>query len=164
MARGDVNQLGVTLRSMTEQEFFEIYDIIIAEHAEGLVQFGNMTKEDLRAQYDTLLPDGFHTSGTEFSVVVNTENEEVGFVLLIERQPGVALIMHIEIKEEFRRRGYARSVITLVESEMGMKNYRMLALNVMENNKRARSLYESCGFEIHSIDDGAITMFKPLAK
>jgi len=147
---------------MIEQEFIETRDKILDSYSEGLVQFGNETKEDALEQYATLLPDGFHTPGTAFYVALNPENEEIGVVFLIDRQPGVALLMWIEVKEQFRRRGYARNILTLIADEMIAKNHSMIVLNVFEINKGAKALYESCGYTIHSIDNGAITMIKAL--
>jgi len=82
---------------MIEQEFIETRDKILDSYSEGLVQFGNETKEDALEQYATLLPDGFHTPGTAFYVALNPENEEIGVVFLIDRQPGIALLMWIEL-------------------------------------------------------------------
>jgi ribosomal protein S18 acetylase RimI-like enzyme len=147
---------------MTEQEFKVIFDNLIVDVTESMVHFGNLTKDDVLAQYNALLSDGFHTKGVDFHVVSNLENEEIGTVLFMERQPGFGLIMWIEIKEQFRRQGYARDVLAFVEKEMTLRNYNMIGLNVVENNIGAKALYESCGYTVHNIENGAVTMLKPL--
>jgi len=45
---------------------------------------------------------------------------------------------------------------------MTAKNHSMIVLNVFEINKGAKALYELCGYTIHSIDNGEITMIKAL--
>jgi len=93
---------------------------------------------------------------------LNSENEDVGIILLKEWQPGAALLMDIEIKEQFRRRGYAREALALAENELAAKNYGMIVLNVFEFNKGAKTLYESCGYTVFNVDHGAIAMMKKL--
>jgi ribosomal protein S18 acetylase RimI-like enzyme len=164
MTKEEVNNMDIALRNMTEQEFSETISLVMNDLAEGSIQSGNMTKDVALAQYATLLPKGYHTPGTEFSIIFNSENDEIGVVLVMERQPGIALIMYIEIKEQFRRKGYARKVLALVEDNMVKKNYSMIGLNVFKNNKAARALYESCGYVVHNIENDAITMIKSLSK
>ena len=156
----------VTFKGMTEHVFLEQCEKLMASYAEDMTQAGLAAKEDAlklaQNTFTALLPKGFHTPGVDFYAVFNSENEEIGNVFLMERQPGVALIMWIEIKEQFRRRGYGRSVLARIENELAAKNYGMIVLNVFEFNKGAKGLYESCGYTVFNVENGAIAMKKSL--
>jgi len=66
-------------------------------------------------------------------------------------------VMDIEIREEFRRRGYGRATMLLAEEAARNHGATYLGLNVFGHNPNARALYESLGYESQSI-----RMRKPL--
>ena len=65
--------------------------------------------------------------------------------------------MDIEIRPEFRRRGYGRAVMLLAEEVARTHGAEYLGLNVFGHNPNARALYESLGYETQ-----AVRMRKPL--
>jgi ribosomal protein S18 acetylase RimI-like enzyme len=69
----------------------------------------------------------------------------------------VAFVASIEIAEPFRRRGFARQAMLLLEDEARAKGLDRIILNVYGNNEPARSLYQSLGY-----DERAVTMVKQL--
>ncbi|MCL2462050.1 MAG: GNAT family N-acetyltransferase [Defluviitaleaceae bacterium] len=158
--------MSVTFRDMTENEFSAYCDKAIGGYAEDLIHAGFAAEEDAagisRDEYAKILPKGFHTPDADFHVILNSENEEAGIILVKEILLGVALIMDIEIKERFRRRGYARDALLLVESELAARYFSMIVLNVFEYNAGAKKLYESCGYTVFNVDHGAIAMSKKL--
>jgi ribosomal protein S18 acetylase RimI-like enzyme len=60
-------------------------------------------------------------------------------------------VYDIEIDEEHRRRGYARAALRRAEEEVRRLGGTTLGLNVFGFNSEARGLYESLGYEVHSV-------------
>jgi ribosomal protein S18 acetylase RimI-like enzyme len=57
-------------------------------------------------------------------------------------------VWDVEIREEFRRRGFARAALTLGIAEAVQLGAASIGLNVFGYNIGARQLYESLGFEV----------------
>ena len=58
-------------------------------------------------------------------------------------------IRGLEIKEEFRGKGYGKKVLDLIRNYAKSKKYKFLTLNFYKSNKIAEKLYRNYGF----IDD-----------
>jgi ribosomal protein S18 acetylase RimI-like enzyme len=62
-----------------------------------------------------------------------------------------AWIYDIEIVREQRGEGYGRSLLRAVEQLAAERGVTTIGLNVFGRNAVARALYESCGFEVSSL-------------
>ena len=60
-------------------------------------------------------------------------------------------VYDIEIDAEHRRRGYARAALQLGEEEVRRLGGTTLGLNVFGYNTDARTLYDSLGYSVHSV-------------
>lgn len=158
--------IDITFRNMTEQEFAQYSTGAVADYAEILVKVDHATEDNASeyasAMFAAVLPGGFYTEGASFYVIVNSKNEEVGTTCFKERQSGVALIMDIMTKEQFRRQGYGRKALALIEEELISRGFKAIVLNVFEYNTGAKALYESCGYAVLEANQGAIAMMKNL--
>ena len=63
-------------------------------------------------------------------------------------------IHHVEIKAEYRGKGYGTKLMTLFLNEMKGRNVTVMTLEVRVDNKVAIGLYEKFGFEQVSIRKG----------
>jgi GNAT superfamily N-acetyltransferase len=112
-------------------------------------------------ELDELLPDGPATRDHFlYSVRDDSLPAEVGILWFALRDSGVGRILWIYdiiIHEEFRRRGYARRTLELVEEKAGELGAKRVELNVFGHNDGARTLYEHMGYGVSSI-----TMAKPV--
>jgi ribosomal protein S18 acetylase RimI-like enzyme len=69
----------------------------------------------------------------------------------------MAWVYNIEVDPAFRGRGYGRAAMILAEGEARSRGMTSLGLNVHGQNKVARSLYDSLGYDVT-----ALQMKKPL--
>jgi ribosomal protein S18 acetylase RimI-like enzyme len=144
---------------MTSVEFESLRGRIIREYAAEHVAAGNWTPEvaDTRAaqQTDELLPAGVDTPGVLMLMAENSDGDAVGFVwLALERQPGAgggAWIYDIEILADFRGRGFGRALLAAAEGEAAAHGVDSIGLNVFGSNLRARTLYESAGYDVSAM-------------
>jgi GNAT superfamily N-acetyltransferase len=67
---------------------------------------------------------------------------------LREYLPGVPLLTHVEIKEEFRSRGIGTSLISVAEKTLIERGHQQVALAVDVRNPRAAKLYTRLGYRI----------------
>jgi ribosomal protein S18 acetylase RimI-like enzyme len=94
-------------------------------------------------------PDGVPANENEIFDVLDGE-EVIGLLWLGRLAPGTWYVMDIEIREQFRGRGYGRATMLLAEDAAREHGAAHLGLNVFGHNPTARSLYESLGYETQS--------------
>ena len=142
---------------MTAGEFADYRERTIKAYAAEHVRAGNWSPsqaEELAAkETDDLLPDGVDTPGM---LVLAAETASAGLIGLVwvelqHRQSTGAWIYDIEIVPDQRGRGYGRDLLRAAEREVEKLGVTSIALNVFGDNRPARHLYESSGYEITSL-------------
>ena len=140
---------------MTAAEFLDFRRRTIVGYAAEHVQAGNWTadtaEERAAKETDALLPNGVDTPGMLLLVAQTANGEAIGVVWVSLKQPRGgegAWIFDIEVEAEYRGRGYGRALLTAAEQECRRRGIESLALNVFGSNAVARSLYESAGYEV----------------
>jgi ribosomal protein S18 acetylase RimI-like enzyme len=144
------------MRPMTSAEFDSIVPRLIREYAAENVAVGNWTPEEAEQrasrQTEQLLPQGVDTPGVLMLMAEKTAGEAVGFVwLALEREPGAAggaWIYDIEIFPACRGQGLGRALLAAAEAAAAEHGIGSIGLNVSGRNTTARSLYESAGYRI----------------
>jgi len=129
------------------------------DYAEDKVRAGvwSSAESESRAaqELDELLPDGTTTRDHFlYSVRDDSVPAEVGIVwfALIDSGVGRSLwIYDIIIHEKFRRRGYARRTLELVEEKARELDASKVELHVFGHNDGTRALYEQMGYGVTSI-------------
>jgi ribosomal protein S18 acetylase RimI-like enzyme len=103
----------------------------------------------VRTQHAALLPDGPRTAGHRFFRIVSAASgETVGHVWLhVDAGSPQAFVYDIGIDPAHRRRRYATSALTWVESIARDAGCATLALNVVADNPGAMLLYHILGFQ-----------------
>jgi ribosomal protein S18 acetylase RimI-like enzyme len=148
----------LNLRPMTAA-VFETYRVqLIPAYAAEHVRAGDWTAgqaETLAArQIDDLLPEGPGTQGMLLLTAETPGGEPAGlvWVALDRPRPGEAWIYDIEVNPEHRGKGYGRALLLAAEREAAKHGSTAIGLNVFGANTVARSLYESAGYQITSMN------------
>jgi len=151
------------VRPMTPEEYDAWIVGEIAAYAGDLAQASGSTLEEahLRAEQQTreLLPDGPATEGAYLLRVLDDAGEPVG-VLWLGPHPqrrGAGWVYEVQIDEMRRGEGLGRAAMVAAERIGRQAGWTALGLNVFGHNPRARTLYDSLGYEV-----AATTMAKPL--
>jgi ribosomal protein S18 acetylase RimI-like enzyme len=151
--------MNLTLRPMSPKDLARYIVTGTEDYIGELVRAG-MPEDAARQNAADVLaesfPEGVPANDNEmFDVLEGADT--VGLLWLGPASEGTWYVMDIEIREEFRRRGYGRATMLLAEEAARNHGATYLGLNVFGHNPNARALYESLGYESQSI-----RMRKPL--
>ena len=140
---------------MSDGDFQTYLEEAIRDYAEEKVKAGNWQAgeavERSRAEFSLLLPKGLATEGQHiFSIVDSETRERVGMIWLggiagVERP--LLYIYDFVIFEAYRRKGYGKQALQLVELFAGAQGANELGLHVFGHNAPARALYQKLGYE-----------------
>jgi GNAT superfamily N-acetyltransferase len=147
----------LALRPMSRAEWDEWVPRQMAGYAEHIAASGAMPEADAwqKAKNDTAraFHAGFETPG-QLVYRILAGDEGVGWLWLAVPGPDpdrqMAWVMNIEVDPAYRGRGYGREAMLLAEGEARSHRMTSLGLNVHGQNKVARSLYDSLGYEVMS--------------
>ena len=148
----------LTLTPMAADEVEILIARTAREFAAEQVAAGNWPAESAEelgaAEMARLLPQGGETPGMSILSAFDGD-DPVGYVWL-NLEPritttGEAWIYDIAVDEERRGRGYGRLLLDAAEAEARRAGATYLGLNVFGANRVARSLYESSGYEVKSM-------------
>jgi ribosomal protein S18 acetylase RimI-like enzyme len=149
----------IKLVELDEASFREYRERLAREYAADKVRAGVWSHAEAEGrasrELDELLPDGPATRDNFlYSVRDGTVPAEVGIVWFAVMNSGVGRwlwIYHIIVHEQFRRRGYARRTLELVEEKARELGAGKVELHVFGHNDGARALYEQMGYGVTSI-------------
>ncbi len=143
---------------MTQAEYEAFLARLIPEYAADNVKAGYWDEsealEKSRKQTESLLPQGLQTKD-HYLYTLYDGDEAVGLIWLradVDQPKKSGFIFDVEIDEKFRGKGYGRQIMLLIEKkarELGLKS---IGLHVFGENRVARNLYESIGYEVSSLN------------
>ncbi|MFJ1842544.1 MULTISPECIES: GNAT family N-acetyltransferase [unclassified Streptomyces] len=143
---------GVVGRPMTDDEFMHWERDAITAYAQTWIARGVPAEQAMRkaeTSHALNLPDGLATEGAHLHVLVH-EGEDVGHVWVarFEMHPGmlVGYVFDVEVREEFRGRGYGRALMLQAERIALEAGDDRIGLHVLASNTPALRLYESLGY------------------
>ena len=149
---------------MTEKDFRQYLDRAIVSYAQDQVDAGAwqpaLAEGLARQVMNNLLPEGLETPENRLFMLVNEEGAQTGYLWLGMRDEGgsrVAVLYDFEIYEPYRRRGYGRAALGLLEDEARQDGAERVLLHVFGHNAAARSLYQKASFTERNV-----TMVKEL--
>lgn len=161
-----MKEVDIKFREMTDDEFerFSRWDII--DYSKDLVKSGNSSEEnalkDAEESFYELLPEGKNTKDNYICVIQNNSNEDAGFIWYQKFNGNMAFICDFLVIEKYRRRGYGRAALLLVEKDAKKKGLNQILLNVFRYNKPAFALYKSVGYGIRDEENQNISMIKDI--
>jgi len=143
---------------MTQSEFEAFIEHIIPDYASDNVRAGYWSEEEAleksRKQTMSLLSDGLQTND-HYLYTLYDNDEAVGMIWLrteLDRPRKSGFIFDVEIKEEFRGRGYGKQAMLLIEEKARELGIKRMGLNVFAYNDVAKNLYERIGYKVSSMN------------
>ncbi len=146
------------LDPMTEKEYAEYSEIIIADYAKDNIEAGYWDAADAlelsRQANQRLLPQGIKTPN-HYLYVVRDGEQRVGIIWMkanLDTANKNGFIYDIAIEEDQRGKGYGKQAMKLIEAKAQELGIQQMGLHVFAKNKVARNLYESLGYETKSLN------------
>lgn len=146
----------VQLRTMTEPELREYKVEFIEGYADDIQENYNLSREESLQKselaFDDVFPQCVVSAGHEV-YSIEADDNVVGYIwYFVDDKAGKAYIYDFMTFEQFRSKGYGRSVIALVEAKLTKLGIQQLGLRVAYNNPRALALYQKLGFAITGLN------------
>ncbi len=150
----------IQIQPMTESSFDEFKVFSQNIFAEDLANAQSVTSaealKNAAEQFDRLVPNGLRTPcQLFFDAVEKSTGKPVGYLWLGIKENSNRKIMSINdifVNENFRGRGYGKMLMNFVDLEAKKTGAVRIRLHVFANNRTARNLYETSGFETSSLD------------
>jgi ribosomal protein S18 acetylase RimI-like enzyme len=147
------------LRIMTSAEFSDFKLDVSKRYAKERVLSDDCSDAQANTDADNvldgLLPDGVATDDNHLLVIVETNADlVVGTVwaqIRLRNLKKTAHILDLHIFETYRRKGYGRLAMQLVEQRLFSEGVMKITLHVFGHNTSAIQLYQNLGFQAHSI-------------
>ncbi|MGW4695881.1 N-acetyltransferase family protein [Kitasatospora cineracea] len=149
----------VTLRKMTPAEYAAATERREAETARELGRFMDAESAWERAREGTaqFLPDGLDTDRHHLVAAENRAGEVVGDAWIgpdprrAADAESSAWLYDIDVRAEFRRRGYGSAILAAAEALVAREGWTSLGLNVFGSNEAAVALYRRNGYDVASM-------------
>ena len=150
----------ITLKLMSEASFLDYLQHAIPAYAKDNVDAGRWQNSDSlersKQDFKQLLPDGVNSKNNYlYNIIENNSSDKVGYIW-VKIEDNIrnksAFIYDIEIHQQYRRKGYAKSSLFCIEkivAELGAIN---LGLHVFNNNPAALALYKSINYQVVSLN------------
>lgn len=143
----------VTLRTMTPGEYEAFYQWSMEQQAQELTEELGLSREEAYKQASKelaeMLPDGLCTEENQLMTIL-ANGETAGFIwTLYEESDGQkqAFVCDFAIWENYRRKGYAKTALSLAEQSAAKAGCEKIVLFVRDSNTAAKALYERCGYQ-----------------
>jgi ribosomal protein S18 acetylase RimI-like enzyme len=146
------------LLPMTQPEYEAFLERLIPDYAADNVRAGYWDEsealEKSRQETERLLPQGLQSENHYLFTLYDGE-QAVGIIWMkanVDRPVKSGFIFDVEIREEFRGKGYGKQIMLLIEEkarELGLKS---IGLHVFGYNTVAKNLYERVGYETASFN------------
>ena len=144
----------VKLEPLQQNDFEKFLERGIREYAEDHVRNGNWSAEGAlersRKEFEHYLPDGIKTQDQYLWSILDEENK-IG-VLWVQIKEQKAFIFEFVIDEEFRRKGFGKQALVVMDEKLKSMNVESVALHVFGDNITAQELYKKMGFKIVGIN------------
>ena len=143
---------------MIQSEFDVYIERLIREYAADNVRAGYWSEDEAleksRQQTMSLLSDGLQTKDHQLFTLYDGA-EAVGMIWLraeLDRHVKSGFIFDVEIKEEFRGKGYGKQAMLLIEEKARELGIKRIGLHVFAYNDVAKNLYERIGYKVSSMN------------
>lgn len=145
---------------LKQMNFLEIQNYLqhsIKEYAQAMFDQGEYpnfptalkaSETEVMGYYRQSLPEDTHFA---FHIVEKDTNQIAGvlaYSYLWMKDHHIAFVDYIEVFPAFRRKGYARKAMQLMEKNVRQTKIKNIDLNVMMSKPGAKKLYESLGYVV----------------
>lgn len=144
----------VSLKPMNEETFREYLNLAIPSYANDNIESGrwdeNGSLERSKKEFDHLLPEGLESKNNYlFNVIEHNNNNNVGYIW-VKVDSTASFIYDIGIYKDYRRKGYAKSALNLIEGVVSKLGVTSIGLHVFHQNSGAQDLYNRLGYQVVS--------------
>jgi len=143
---------------MTQPEYDAYIERLIPDYASDKVRAGYWSEEEAleksRKQTMSLLSDGLQTKN-HYLYTLYDGDEAVGRIWLrgeLDSPIKRGFIFDVEVKEEFRGKGYGKQAMLLIEEKARELGIKRMGLHVFAYNDVAKNLYEGIGYKVSSMN------------
>ena len=143
---------------MTQPEYEAFLEHLIPDYAADNVRAGYWDEsealEKSRKETESLLPQGLQSKDHHLFTLYDGD-QAVGIIWLkanVDRPVKSGFIFDVEIKEEFRGKGYGKQIMLLIEEKARELGLMSIGLHVFGYNTVAKNLYEGIGYEVTSLN------------
>lgn len=161
-----MSHFNIKFREMTDGEFNKFLERSILSYSKDLVRAGmDSAKTALinsKKQFDELLHHGHFTQNHFFYIIESSDNEELGYIWYEKHKENIAYICNFFILEKFRKKGYGKQALLLVEIDAKSKDLSKIFLHVFKFNDNAISLYKSLGYKVFQEESGGMYLVKEI--
>lgn len=148
------------LVDLNQTDFDKYLKRAISDYAKDKVKAGNFPEKNAlelsRTGYEKLLPEGLQTKDHQFfSIFDDANNRKIGIIWIkLNLENGIREVWLYDflIFEEFRRQGFGRRSLELLDKKAEELNADKVSLHVFGHNTAAISLYEKSGFQTTNIN------------
>lgn len=142
-------------KSMRKNEFDKYVKEAVMKIAEEYTTAGFCKKEEsmdiAKTIFEQYLPNGLETEGQFLFNIVNDNEEKVGIIWYGIAKENEAFICDLIIFEKYRRKGYGKLAMTLLEEHVKSMGINKITLHVFGHNQPAIALYEKMGYKTFSM-------------
>ena len=92
----------------------------------------------------------------DIKVLYNDQNQFIGFIAYYMKNFFVGQILFLDVKEEFRGKGYAQQLMNHAIKDLKSQGATLITLVTRTNNESAQKLYKLLGFNVSYEEHGFI--------
>lgn len=143
---------------MSKADYQAYLQQAIVGYAEEKVKAGNWDEKSALQRsaddFERYLPQGEQTPGNYLNILVDEDQEEVGFIWfsVINNAQRILFLYDFEVVEKHRRKGYALQSLNILEEKARELGCGQIELHVFGFNTGAQSLYSKAGFQVTNIN------------
>ncbi len=153
-------------REMNDDEFDKFCKFSILDYSQDLIKSGACNEENAldctKKEFNEILPQGKDTANNFIYVMENTQNEYIGYIWYEKCSENEGFICDFLILEKFRKKGYGKQTLILLENQAKEKKINRLSLSVFKFNEPAFSLYNCLGYKTFKEDSESMYMMKEI--
>lgn len=158
-----MDKINVRFREMNDEEYKQFLEESVLSYSKSIIKSEGISEEEALQEaqktFDEFLPQGKYTENNYLYIIVNNENEDVGVIWYSKYEEKVAFIGDFLIFEKFRKRGYGKRAMLLIDKDAKEKGFNKVMLHVFKFNDVAFSLYNSVGYKVVDDEDDEDTGF-----
>jgi ribosomal protein S18 acetylase RimI-like enzyme len=143
---------------MTQAEYEVFLERTIPEYAADKVRAGQWAESEAlersRKEFLADLPQGVQTKDNYLYTLYDGDTA-VGLIWMrayLDRPTKEGFIFELYVDENQRGKGYGKQAMLLIEEKARELGLKAIGLHVFGSNKVARTLYETIGYEVTSVN------------
>jgi ribosomal protein S18 acetylase RimI-like enzyme len=153
----------------TDQAFFDHCQI--ESFKSTLADADTLSEEEIQQKYeefDKNDPIDMSRPGHAVFIMETSQGQSVGLVWISHREPfwrfksPLTWIYNLYVIPTFRRQKIATALLKVAERWTQKESLSLIGLHVLERNRAARALYESCGYRLAATHNESYFYEKPV--